>query len=554
MKNKKKVFFGIAGLGLLAVGLSSCTNTFCSNTDKARMMYAFDVYTIKDYVVSQDADPLSGQFSYGISTYYDRADTNKPAEAQDLPGYANVAVKYNVESNLSLAAINRLAVANGVRVDNYTEFWSRLDDRFLALAIEKSGMSTSEVGNLTLTELSHILVGDPTTKTAGFGYVKYIGNENDTYWENWNRVFTETKIALGPDKCPDSDFVNQYQTSMKGYVAGFNSCLATTDGFYGYYGYDNGDKTPVYVGAKDWNYAWSRGFLEGLIIYPIGWFIDNIAINFLGNGVPGGWAQALSILLVTILIRAIMLLLTINQTLSNAKMSEVQPEVAKIQAKYPNANTNRNEQQALAQETQALYKKNKIHPFLSILVLLVQFPVFICVWGAMTGSAVLSSDTLLGLRLSDSVSTVIFSGANGWITAVVMFAIMALLQVISMLLPQWINKHKAKGIAKTGKNPNVKSQNDKMKWFTLIMLVFVIFMGFSLASGMVIYWIAGSIWAIAQTLIIELITLLRKNHKKNKGKKVPVTVDGKTIEAEIIPEHIAAPTGKKKFKDKKDGK
>ncbi len=556
MKNKKKVFLGIAGLGLLAVGLSSCTNTFCSNTDKARMMYAFDVYTIKDYTASQDSDPLSGQFSYGISTYYDRLDTNKPDTAEDLPGYANISVKYDIKSNLALSAINTQAASNNIRVNDYTNFWAHMDNAFLKMSIEASGrtLPSGSESDITVTELNHILIGEVDTKTPGYGYIKYVGNGNDAYWENWNNVFALTKIDLGADAAPDSDFVNQYQTSMKGYVANFNSCIATTDGFYGYYGYDNNDKTPVYVGAKDWNYAWSRGFLEGLIIYPIGWLIDNITSNFLGGGIAGGWAQALAILLVTILIRAIMLVLTLNQTLSNAKMSEVQPEVAKIQAKYPNANTNRNEQQALAQETQALYKKNKIHPFLSILVLLIQFPVFICVWGAMTGSAVLSSNTLLGLRLSDSVSTVIFSGANGWITAVVMFLIMTVLQVVSMLLPQWINKHKAKSVAKTGKNPNAKSQNDKMKWFTIIMLVFIIFMGFSLASGMVIYWIAGSIWAIAQTLIIELITLLRKNHKKNKGKKVPVTVDGKAVEAEIIPEHIAAPTGKKKFKDKKDGK
>ena len=95
-----------------------------------------------------------------------------------------------------------------------------------------------------------------------------------------------------------------------------------------------------------------------------------------------------------------MLLATFKQTTSSNKMQELQPEIAKIQAKYPNSNTNQYEKQRLAMETQALYKKHKINPLTSILIMIVQFPVFICVWGAMQGSAVLSSGEVLGLNLS----------------------------------------------------------------------------------------------------------------------------------------------------------
>jgi YidC/Oxa1 family membrane protein insertase len=212
----------------------------------------------------------------------------------------------------------------------------------------------------------------------------------------------------------------------------------------------------------------------------------------------------------------------------------------------------------MASEMQALYKKHNIHPFLSILVMIIQFPVFICVWGAMTGSSVLSSDAFLGLRLSESVSSIFFDFSNwpnnpGWWTAVVIFFIMAVLQVVAMLLPQIISKKKQAKIAKLGKNPAAKKQGNKMKMFTIIMCVMIIFMGFSLASGMVIYWIAGSIWSIAQTLIIELISYL-KNNKKNKPKKPSknraVTQDGVVVDAEVTPAYMQAPTRKKKYKDK----
>ena len=137
----------------------------------------------------------------------------------------------------------------------------------------------------------------------------------------------------------------------------------------------------------------------------------------------------------------------------NAIKRANKPNLDSYLAKYPNSNTNRSEQQAMAAEMQALYKKHNIHPFLSILTMIVQFPVFICVWGAMNGSAVLSSDAFLGLRLSESVSSVFFDFANwpnnpGWWTAIVVFLIMAVLQILAMILPQTISKRKQKQVAK----------------------------------------------------------------------------------------------------------
>ncbi len=45
------------------------------------------------------------------------------------------------------------------------------------------------------------------------------------------------------------------------------------------------------------------------------------------------------------------------------KMTLLQPELAKIQAKYPNSKTNTAQKQRLSQETSAFYKKNKINFF-----------------------------------------------------------------------------------------------------------------------------------------------------------------------------------------------
>ena len=216
---------------------------------------------------------------------------------------------------------------------------------------------------------------------------------------------------------------------------------------------------------------------------------------------------------VTFIIRAIMLLATWKQTSSNAKMTELQPEITKIQNKYPNSNTSKSEKARMAQEMQALYKKNHINPFITIIVMVIQFPIFICVWGALSGSSVLTHGTFLGLNLSMTIKDALFTGAN-WsaaggyaaVTALFLFLFMAAAQTVSMLLPQWIQKKKAKKIAKLGKNPAQKQQNNRMKWFTYIMLALIIFMGFSLVSAMGLYWFVGAIFSIVQTVVIQIIS------------------------------------------------
>ena len=167
-----------------------------------------------------------------------------------------------------------------------------------------------------------------------------------------------------------------------------------------------------------------------------------------------------------------------------------------------------------------LYKKNKINPFTSLIVMIVQFPVFICVWGALSGSAYLTSGSLLGLNLSVGIKDVLFVASN-WgpagnyaaVTAFILFLLMAGAQTVSMLLPQWIQKKKAKQAAKLGKNPAQKSQNTQMKIFTYVMLAMIIFMGFSLVSAMGIYWFVGAVFSIIQTVITQIVTS-RKAKKK----------------------------------------
>ena len=529
MKRKAKIALGGLTLLLGAVVLSGCTASFCTVTDKAHILYAFD-YGITEYVSEETAsadteNTYESAYAYVNGTLV-TFDNVKYKTYSSVDEEARTAIYTYCKTYKS---IDSNATKNGIRLPT-VQYLHTLDAVVLGHALEAANYSADTAKTLTVDEI----VRDYTDTTAekkgvldNFGYLKYEGEVNNkkTLWANYSLYVKEVKDLLGADACPSSDYLTLYKSSMNSNISSYRSCLATQTGDYGSYGPRG---IAVEIQGKKWT-DW-KGLLEFLFVWPIGAFIDVLTKAFLSSGVLNGIAQALSILVVTVVIRSIMLLFTIKQSASSAKMNELQPEIQKIQAKYPNANTDNNQKQRMAAEMQKLYKKNKINPMSSLLVMIVQFPVFICVWGAMQGSAYLSSGQFLGLRLSDSISSALFNASN-WATgtaetALVLFLLMSAAQAVAMLLPQWIQKKKAKDVAKLGRNPSQNSQNNRMKWFTYIMLAMIIFMGFSLASGMGIYWLFGALFSIAQTLIMQKVNDSRAKKAKY-GSKESVSIKKK---------------------------
>ena len=512
MKKGTKIGLGVGLLLLGVTAISSCTQSFCSNSDSGRIMYAFD--------------PGITRYEAGGTDKLEVVDS-KTSYTYKVTGVKTTVATWNDEiKGFSFGVNDHLSYLNGIissardsgyiTVNEYsTEYFATFDElamtAILGRALEEQKQSiTLDLGN----EEDLIKFNRDVSL---YSYAKFVASDSANMWANYEKLDYEVRKTVIAEKCPSTDFLNVYKSRMSSYANSYRTCLTTREDKYGSYGYaTNG----VYVEAKDWSYAWSKGFFEGLLVYPIGWLVDQIAFGFNNAGVSLGGAALLSILFVTLIIRSIMMLATIKQSAGNAKMTELQPEITKIQNKYPNANTSQVEKQRMAEEMNRLYKKNKINPFTTIIVMLIQFPVFICVWGALSGSAVLSSGTILNLGLSMTIRDVLFNGAN-WaipvaggmppaVTALFLFILMSGAQAVSMLLPQWMQKAKAKKASKLGKNPAANEQANRMKWFTYIMLAMIIFMGFSLASAMGIYWFIGALLSIAQTLIMQTIAAKKK--------------------------------------------
>lgn len=508
MKKKTKLGLGLAAVGVAALLLTGCTASFCSSTDLAHMLAAYDNGVTK-YISTTEYEALP---ETDKSSYY----------LLELDHVSDIYFTYGlVYNNGGIAKTNEAAKNNKVAYSvSNCEYWCAFDLYSLEQEIAFTGRTIN-----TPEQIADL--------NKDYGYLRFTKTaEKDETWANWDvydlkvrdnmKLYSEQgKYGFSFDisKVPTKDYIQTYKNTLNSAVGGFRGCITTTDNKFGNYGWE--DKVQVQIEAKDYGYGWSRGFFEGLLVFPIAALIDVTcnAFSGLGNGLNGtnGWAQLLTIFIVTLIVRLFIFAISFRSTLANAKMTNLQPQIAKIQNKYPNANTNRAEKARMAEEMNKLYKKNHINPFSSLIVMIFQFPIFICVWGAFVGSSWLSTGGFLGMNFSDSISGIIFNGSN-WangsaITALITFLLMAGAQVVSMLLPQWLQKRKAKKIAKLGKNPYQNSQNKTMKIVTYVMMAMIIFMGFTLASGMGIYWFVGALISIGQTFATQAII----NHQSKKG-------------------------------------
>ena len=125
-----------------------------------------------------------------------------------------------------------------------------------------------------------------------------------------------------------------------------------------------------------------------------GWF-DNFvnlietvieACNGVLSGVSGQKSYGVSIVLFTLIIKALTYPLTYTQLESTAKMQAIQPQLKAIQAKY------KSNPEVLNREMQMLYQDNQVNPLAGCLPALVQLPVFIGFYRALLK---LANDNLL---------------------------------------------------------------------------------------------------------------------------------------------------------------
>lgn len=571
MKNKSKKILGLAGL-LLTLGFLTACNSFCNDQDTSAYRFGFDSLNVTLFNTRDDAlnyansKVPSGYERLTLDTkILDRNGNKISLISEDTFGEFKLYYIHTASitlpkvgdpsdsttiifgKNSFVQSIETTCLQSNVNVP-YNAFYEELDKKVLdniytkAIEMKDSNFKNLQKSQLTFKEIygysfedfmkynetndadllktllkgNSNYIGRNNAIVTRYGYTKFY-NSNDTTLpyanlEKWN----DEIIKANTDEFGmNNNFLTAYENALTQKVAQVKTCIAIEDnGLYGHISNDPLNETvPITNKAKNgfwksWGAAFKEhGFLEGLLVFPISYGVEALSHAFGMNG----YGQIFAVLLVTLIVRLLLAAVSFPSTMQQQKMNMIQPEIAKLQQKYPNANTNQYEKQRLSQAQMALYKKYNVHPFLSLLVLIVQFPLFICVWNAMTGSASLSSDSVWGLYLSETIWNTLkavkgWPNIPGWWTALVLILLMSAGQIFSMLLPQWLQKKRTKNIVKTTVSKTQKSTDQQTKIFSYVMTGMVIIMGFTLPSAMGVYWFAGAIFSIIQSLITELIS------------------------------------------------
>ncbi|EET49692.1 membrane protein insertase YidC [Thalassobium sp. R2A62] len=256
--------------------------------------------------------------------------------------------------------------------------------------------------------------------------------------------------------------------------------------------------TQLFAGAKEWeairNYQNDGGIDGFLDSIDWGWFFfltkPIFALLHWLNGVIGnmGW----SIIVLTLIIKAILLPLAYKSYVSMARMKELQPEMEKLKE------ASGDDRQKLQQGMMKLYKDNKVNPASGCVPILLQIPIFFSLYKVIFVTIELRHAEWMGwirdLSAPDPSSILNLFGLlpfntpeSGSLLFILSLGVLPIILGISMWMQQKLNP------APT--DPTQKMIFAWMPW------VFMFMLG-SFASGLVLYWIANNTITFTQQYLI----------------------------------------------------
>lgn len=225
----------------------------------------------------------------------------------------------------------------------------------------------------------------------------------------------------------------------------------------------------------------SEGFWTRYIVWPIVSITKYFADLFGSYG--------LGIIAVTIIIRVAILPLTIKQVQTSKKMQELQPKLQELQKKYSSKDAVT--QQKYQQEMMALMQSSGANPLMGCLPALIQMPIIIGLYHAISRMNATPG-------LFDLGTFLIFPLAEPSITLAITAGLIQF--VVLMTGPAM--------------------DNPQMKTMMYIMPLMIIGFGMALPAALSLYWVVGNIISVIQNIFIY-----KKPWSKKESEK-PVTTGG----------------------------
>jgi YidC/Oxa1 family membrane protein insertase len=248
------------------------------------------------------------------------------------------------------------------------------------------------------------------------------------------------------------------------------------------------------------------GALGHLILTPLYFAISAVLIGWhwlfsLVLPEDGGMSWVLSIVGLTIVVRAALIPLFVKQINASRNMQLIQPKVKELQKKYGH------DREKLAQETMALYRESGTNPFASCLPLLVQSPIFIALFRLLDQAAkknkangFLSSDLATSFGQAKLFGTIPIKDTfldNSGVEVMVLAALLVVAMTATTFTTQrqLMTKNMPRD-AMTGQY----AQQQKMLLYVLP-VVFAVG-GIAFPIGVLFYWTTTNLWTMGQQFYV----------------------------------------------------
>ena len=236
--------------------------------------------------------------------------------------------------------------------------------------------------------------------------------------------------------------------------------------------------------------------MDDLVYY--GWFgwvaRPMIALLHGLHAVIGNYGIA--IILLTVLVRGAMFPISRRQALSSQKMQALQPETKAINERY------KNDPQKRTAATQELWRKHGVNPAAGCLPVFIQIPIFMGLYRALATDVELREAPLFSSAIRwcsnlaapdmfwnwSQVLPQFFAAPEGWLGPY-----LNLLPLVTIGLFLWQQK--------LFMPPAVDEQQKMQQQVMNYMMWFMALMFFKVPSGLCLYFIASSLWGIAERLL-----------------------------------------------------
>lgn len=399
-------------------------------------------------------------------------------DAQQRPLYQSASSSYEMrpgENNLQVD----LTYTDEQGVSVIKRFTFRRGDHLVNIGFEVNNPTQAAWQANLFGQIKRSNYPDPT-RGSGFGMASFLGFASTAIDDNYMKInFNDIDSGVSSHELnggwvalsqhyfisafvPSAESRNSFsfrRNAQNDYIGGFTSSEFVVDP-----GSVGSQQMSFYAGPKDqyrlkeiapWmdrtiDYGWLW-----FVASPIYWLLTQIN-NVVGNY---GW----SILLLTVVVKAIFFKLSATSYRSMANMRRVMPKMTQLKERYGD------DKMKLQKATMELYKKEKINPFGGCLPMLVQMPVFIALyWVLLEGVELRHAPWILWINDLSVMDP---------------FFVLPLLMGASMYVQFMLNP-----------TPQDPTQAKIMKFMPIVMTIFFLWF----PAGLVLYWLANSVLGIAQ--------------------------------------------------------